>query len=51
MTKYVPIVTCIVGLIVFFNTKHPDIKEAAKDLFWCGLLVTLFQVAGGAFRL
>lgn len=38
---YLPLLVCIIGAIVFASKDNPHAKALAKDLFWCGLLVTL----------
>jgi hypothetical protein len=44
MIILVPFLVCLIGLVVYIISTHPKISEVGKDMFWTGLLVTLFDV-------
>lgn len=45
----VPLIVAIIGAVLYCVFNKPETanyKELAKAMWWCGLLVTLFAVAG-----
>lgn len=46
MLIYIPLLICIIGALIFGISQNGKATALAKDMFWCGLLVTLYQMAG-----
>lgn len=47
----VPLVVAIIGLLVYALSANPKVAELGRLAFACGLLVTLFAMAGHTVRL
>ena len=43
MIIYLPLLVCIVGLLIYALSTDGKVQSIGKDMFWCGLLVTLFM--------
>lgn len=43
MILFIPLIVCIVGLLLYFAT-DAKISNVGLQMFWCGLLVTLFAL-------
>jgi len=46
-----PLLVCIIGLLVYALAANAKVAELGRMAFGCGLLVTLFALAGHAVRL
>lgn len=46
MLIYIPLLVSIIGALLYGFTANEKVRALAKDMFWCGLLVTLWQMAG-----
>jgi Na+/phosphate symporter len=42
--KYIPLIICIAGLILYHLTLTPKINETGRLMFWVGLLITLAKL-------
>jgi hypothetical protein len=52
LVAIVPLLACVIGLVLYLAvTTNAKVVEVGRALFWCGLLVTLFAVAGETVRL
>ena len=47
----IPLLTAVVGLLVYALAGNPKAAEAGRLLFFAGSLVTLFALQGHALRL
>lgn len=45
LTASIPFIVFLVGVVLFALVEQPTIKEVARAMVWCGLLVALFMVA------
>lgn len=46
-----PLLVCIIGLLVYALAANPKVQELGRLAYGCGLLVTLFALAGHVLRL
>lgn len=46
-----PLLVAIVGAVIYLTVDRPGIKQLALCIFACGLLVTLFALAGQVVRI
>jgi hypothetical protein len=55
MIVYLPLFICLIGLLLFFicanKPEWQDVKAIAKDMFWTGLLITLYEFANKVLTL
>ena len=47
----IPLLVSILGAVLYLVVKRPDVKQLALYAFACGLLVTLFGLAGHTIRI
>lgn len=48
---YVPMLTMVLGLVLFLIAARGDVKEVGRVLFAVGLLVTLWHLSGATIRI
>lgn len=46
-----PLLVCILGLLVYALAASPKVQELGRLAYACGLLVSLFALAGRVLRL
>lgn len=46
MIIWLPLLVSIIGLIIYLATENPKASHIGDTMFWTGLLVTLFMIAG-----
>ncbi len=51
MTVLLPLLVCIVGLLAYALASNGKVQELGRLSFACGLLVTLWELAGRVLRL
>lgn len=51
MLIYLPVLVCIIGLIILFVATKSPVYFVGQAMFACGLLVSLWEMAGKVFRL
>ena len=51
LIAYIPVIIALIGLLLWVFAGNATLKEAGKILFFCGVLVTTFGLAGKAIKL
>lgn len=50
IVAYMPFVICLVGLLIWALTKQGILPEVGRLMFFAGLIVTCFSVAGNTTK-
>jgi Na+/phosphate symporter len=50
MAAWIPILILVIGLVLYFIASNPKVTEVGKIMFFCGLFVTTWQLAGRTVR-
>jgi hypothetical protein len=51
MVSIAPLLAAVAGLLVYVLSGNAKVVEVGRALMWCGLLVTLWVLAGRSVRL
>jgi len=51
MLIIIPVLVCVVGVLVYALASNGKVQELGRIAYACGLLVTLWQLAGRVLRL
>lgn len=51
MIVLIPLLVAITGLVIYAISTNPKIQEIGRIAYACGLLVTVFVVAGQSVRI
>ena len=51
LIAYVPLFSMLIGGAVYFAARRPEVKELARLLFACALLVLLWHLSGATLRI
>lgn len=51
MILILPLLVCIIGLLMYVLASNPKVQELGRIMFFCGLLVCLWQTGGAAVKL
>ncbi len=46
LIAYLSAIVCLVGLLMFALSANAKVSAIGKDMFWVGLLITLYASAG-----
>lgn len=46
MEIYIPFLVALIGVLMYALATNPKLNEIGRIMFWTGMLVTLFEVAG-----
>ena len=46
MLIFIPLLVALIGVLMYALATNPKVQEIGRIMFFCGLLVTLFEVAG-----
>lgn len=50
MIIFIPLLVALIGVLMYALATNPKLNEIGRVVFWTGLLVTLFQVAGDKLK-
>lgn len=51
LIAYLPLIVCIIGVLLYALATNVKVSAIGKDMFWTGLLVTLFSTASHTVHL
>lgn len=51
MYIFIPALVCLIGLVIYAISENAKAQAIGKDMFWTGLLVTLFQLSNAAISI